>query len=212
MQFKNNLEQCNIVKLEEKTLNRLLSGHTADGYIVLSASRGENTDAVNNVRYAELKRAVKDLGYTFIPVYGGYKEEDNGEVFEKSLFVIPRDRNGVEKEFDKFFDDMRGLGEKYHQDSILIARPNKNPRYYNIKDGTYDDEFTGSVLNDVLQQYFTALKRWNTDKYGDNIKGKPQRFSYTFESVYINEQPKTMMGAHSRLCNGEICYYDREGK
>ena len=41
----------------------------------------------NMERHAELKDAVRDMGYGFIEMRGGYKEEDGGFVNELSLFI-----------------------------------------------------------------------------------------------------------------------------
>ena len=198
------------VKLTEATLNRLVKGHDKDGYIILSASRGDKTDAENNRRFEELKKTVWNLGYSYIPVFGGYSEEDHGEVFEKSLFVLAKNKKEAEIDFDKFVEDMREIGSSYEQDSILVKYPDKAPMYLNLSTGEFDRPFDGEIkLNDVTQMYFTALKKWNTDKYGDKIKGKPQRYTYTFKEVYLSEQPKTLMGAHRRSSNGEIVFYDK---
>lgn len=198
------------VKLTEATLNRLVKGHDKDGYIILSASRGDKTDAENNRRFEELKKRVWNLGYSYIPVFGGYSEEDHGEVFEKSLFVLAKNKKEAEIDFDKFVEDMREIGSSYEQDSILVKYPDKAPMYLNLSTGEFDRPFDGEIkLNDLAQMYFTALKKWNTAKYGDEIKGKPQRYTYTFKEVYLSEQPKTISGAHRRSSNGEIVFYDK---
>lgn len=196
-------------KLTEATLNRLIKGHDNDGYIIISASRGDKTAEENNRRFAELKKTVKMNGYSFIPVFGGYKE-DGGEVFEKSLYVLPVSANEERADFEVFFKDMVDIANVYSQEAILVKRVGEHPRYYNLSNDTYGSPFTGVTINDVLQQYFAALKMWNTDKYGDKIKGKPQRF--TFHELYIDEQPRTISGAHMRRSGGEIVFYDRSKK
>ena len=67
------------IKLTEATLNRLVKGHDKDGYVILSASRGDKTDAENNRRFEELKKKVWNLGYSYIPVFGGYKITHSAE-------------------------------------------------------------------------------------------------------------------------------------
>ena len=201
------------IKLTEATLNRLVKGHDKDGYVILSASRGDKTDAENNRRFEELKKTVWNLGYSYIPVFGGYSEEDHGEVFEKSLFVLAKNKKEAEIDFDKFVEDMREIGSSYEQDSILVKYPDKAPMYLNLSTGEFDRPFDGEIkLNDLAQMYFTALKKWNTSKYGDEIKGNPQRYTYTFNEVYLSEQPKTISGAHRRSSNGEIVFYDTTGR
>lgn len=201
------------VKLTEATLNRLVKGHDKDGYIILSASRGDKTEVENNRRFEELKQKVWNLGYSYIPVFGGYSEEEHGEVFEKSLFVLAKNKKEAEVDFDKFVEDMTEIGSSYEQDSILVKYPDKAPMYLNLSTGEFDRPFDGDIkLNDITQMYFTALKKWNADKYGDKIQGKPQRYTYTFKEVYLSEQPKTISGAHRRSSNGEIVFYDTTGR
>lgn len=209
----------NKVILDESTLNRLVSGHDKDGYVIISASRGDKTAEENNKRFSELKSKVNKYGYSYIPVFGGYKEEDNGEVLEKSLFVLPYNRvlgTKVEPEyFDDFLSSMIDLGKYYNQDSILVKTPTDKPKYLDLSTMEYDKPFDGELkLNDIAQVYFTSMKKWNTDKYGDTIKGKPQRFTYTqtenLTNVYLMEQPKTINEAHRRSLLGEIIYYDKK--
>jgi len=199
----------NYTKLTEATLNRLISGHDKDGYIIISASRGDKTTEENNKRFAELKKTVKMNGYSFIPVFGGYKE-DGGDVLEKSLYVLPISASGERTDFERFIEDMVDIASAYDQEAILVKKVGEDPRYYNLKDATIGAPFTGVTVNDVLQQYFTALKKWDTDKYGDSIKGSPQRF--TFQELYLDEQPRTIAGAHMRRSDGEIVCYDRSKK
>lgn len=197
-------------KLDESTLNRLIKGHDKDGYVIISASRGDKTPYENNRRFDELKGKVWSLGYSYVPVFGGYKEDDFGEVFEKSLFVLPKNKRSDTIDLEKFFSDMKELGKEYEQDSILVKYPDENPRYFELSTGKLGVPFDGELLlNDVTQQYFTALKKWNTDKYGDRIKGKPQRYTFTTNEVYLREQPKTISEAHRRSLLGEIVFYDK---
>lgn len=195
-------------KLDESTLNRLIKGHDKDGYAIISASRGDKTPSENNKRFDELKEKVWSLGYSYVPVFGGYKEDDFGEVLEKSLFVLPKNKRSGDIDLEKFFSDMKELGKEYEQDSVLVKYPDENPRYLELSTGELGASFDGELLlNDVTQQYFTSLKKWNVDKYGDSIKGKPQRYTFTTNEVYLREQPKTISEAHRRSLLGEIVFY-----
>lgn len=195
-------------KLDESTLNRLIKGHDKDGYAIISASRGDKTPSENNKRFDELKEKVWSLGYSYVPVFGGYKEDDFGEVLEKSLFVLPKNKRSGDIDLEKFFSDMRELGKEYEQDSVLVKYPDENPRYLELSTGELGAPFDGELLlNDVTQQYFTSLKKWNVDKYGDSINGKPQRYTFTTNEVYLREQPKTISEAHRRSLLGEIVFY-----
>ncbi|MBO7696672.1 MAG: DUF3293 domain-containing protein [Methanobrevibacter sp.] len=205
----------NYVKLTEASLNRLVRGHDKDGYAVLSASRNERSTEENNKKFEELKKDIKSLGYSYVPVFGGYIETtESGErvpVYEKSLYVLPFRKDGAggieNKDFNKFVEDMFKLGNKYNQEQILLKYADKSPAYYGVSSKNRDMEFTGKTsFNDIKQDYFTSLKKWD----GKNSKGgSSQRFS--FSECYLNEQPHTIAGAHVRSLNGELVYFSKNG-
>ena len=177
-------------RLNETTLNRLVSDHNK--YVIISASRGDKSVEENNKRFSELKDKVWQAGYSYIPVYGGYIE-DGGEVYEKSLVVLPRNKD---QDFSKLVDDMILIGKFYDQEAILVKSQDDYPVYYDLNSNSYGAPFDGELkLNDVTQHYFTSLKK----------HPKAQRFTYT----YLESQPQTIMGAHMRESRGEIIYYDQ---
>ena len=203
-----------LVVLTEASLNRLVRGHDEDGYAVLSASRFNYDVAENNKRFNSLKKDVKSLGYSYVPVFGGYietgEEGQKEPVYEKSLYVLPfkRDAHGedVVKDFESFKNDMINLGKKYEQEAILITEPNEPPAYYYMRNGKYGEVFNGvTSFNDIKNQYFTSLKKWNgLNKRG----GSPQRF--TFSESYLMKQPDTISGAHARSLSGELIYLNKK--
>lgn len=205
------IKEENYKVLTEASLNRLVRGHDKDGYAVLSASRNERTVEENNKCFEQLKKDVKGMGYSYVPVFGGYVEtDDNGEkhpVYEKSLYVLPKRKNQngefEDKDFDSFVDNMFQLGKKFEQEEILIKYPDEKPAYYFVKNKQKDMEFNGASFNDIKSEYFTAMKKWD----GENKKGgSPQRFS--FKECYLSDQPHTVSGATARSMNGELVYFD----
>jgi len=74
---------------------------------VLSAYRGDNSEAENKRLHAELKAAVREMGLGFIEMRGGYKG-DQGFVTELSLFIP-----GVSRK------QIIDLGTKYNQHSVI---------------------------------------------------------------------------------------------
>lgn len=195
-----------VEKLNESSLNRVSSGHNNIGFVIISASRGNKSAQENNNNYKELKRKVKELGYSFVPVFGGFVENGTDEVFEQSLQVYPISSTVISKEydFDKFQEDMINLAKKYEQDAILIKRPDKNPMFYDCKNNKWTDEFSGITYNDLMQKYFTSLKKWKSSY----DKGNPQRFSYV--ESYMRVQPETIMEAAKRGYSGELVYYNHK--
>lgn len=204
-----NENKINRVKINEASLNRILSKHYKDGFIIVTNFRNENSDAQNNSGFEQLKGDVKSAGYSFIPVYGGFIEnkdtEDEVEVEEASLFV-PNHKVATTKEFDDS-ESLKELGiklsKKYNQDSFLYKpKGEENDSYYIDKNGNVDMKFSNKTLNDLTQIYFTRLtpSAANPDKFlGDKSKTDKadRRFTFT-ESVYINEPPKSNSEAVKR--------------
>ena len=169
--------------LNEKNLNRISKGHEKDGYAILSASRGECSDEENNKRTKELKDKLKSKGYSYLAVYGGYKELENEASLEKSFVVYPYDIiKGEKKDFNTFKKDIEELASNYNQDTILICEPNGVPKYVAINPEADEFEFGGdTTYNDTKQTFFTAIKKWNDSSLNRKNKewtsGKPQRYT-----------------------------------
>ena len=212
--------------LTEANLNRVTKGHDTTGYAIISASRsGDNMKSEmgqdlsdeqvvdeNNRRTFELSQKIKHLGYSYIPVLGGYQEQGaKNPSFEKSFVVYPYNvRKGTSADFEVFFNDMLKLGKEYNQDSILRKAPNEKAQYIDCSSGKPTMEFDGMTLNDVSQEYFTALKKWNPDKkYSHPFQGKPQR--YTLEGLYA-PVGGSIMECHRRTMCEELFFnpYDKE--
>ena len=206
--------------LTEVSLYRAVKEHDKNGYVMISASRQDCLKGIkdnpsyeeiwdeNNKRTNNLKKDITNLSYSFIPVYGGYKEEgSNTASIEKSFIVFPYDFRKKELvDFDTFEKELINLGKKYNQDAILIKEPESNPKYYYLTTNTWDSVDFGNVkLNDVTQQYFTSLKGWadtSLNKKNRDWSGTPKRFTYS--ESYLNLPPQTLMDAHARSSSGEL--------
>lgn len=188
---------------------------------------GAKLQAINNKRTVALKNKIIGADYSFIPVYGGFKEEGSPVAsYESSFIVLPFTRKGVEKSVDELVADCLDWGEEFNQDSILVKRIGEAPKYYNCvgaKKGVSDTDivFSGEyTLNDITQMFFTALKQYRQKKIDDNgnpilddngnyvyvndteLKGKPQRF--TFEGIYGNTAPIGVQAKTMRRVKGEL--------
>lgn len=174
----------------------------------------------NNKRNTELKRLIRGENYSFVPVYGGYKEVgSNNAKLEKSLIVFPFNIGKKEyTDFNLFFQTMLKFGYDYDQDTILVKAPDSKPIYYDcIVGGTVGEEFSSSKLNDITQEYFTALKKY-VDSHEDEKDGfikkapnsKPQRF--TFSEVYMNKFPQSINEHRIRSRSGELVRFENYPK
>jgi len=142
--------------LEESSLSRIM-GHIKGerNFGVVSAFRGGLGKKENMERHAELKDAVRDMGYGFIEMRGGYKEEDGGFVNELSLFIP-----NVSKR------DIMDLGTKYDQDSVifkdksqfsLIGTNRATGRGAVMVDFKGGDRDSITLAQDAIKDFFSSL-------------------------------------------------------
>lgn len=233
------IRESNLISLNEMTLNRLVRGHSVDGYTILSACRGmfdkdenavyfengipyrwkddtivadedlmSDSDVVvtNNKKSNELKKILIGNKYSFLPVLGGYTYDDGTFGYEKSFVIFPFDKKGNQVRFSELYSFTIELGNRFEQESVLINSLDSNPYYYDMRTGEKSVEFSSNPddwkINDLTQEFFTALKKYDTKKF-PNYVGKSQRF--TLEGVYLSDQPDTISSAHIRRSGGELC-------
>jgi len=119
------------VSLVEAKLSRVFQYVEDDkkDFGILSAFRGSNSDKENKARHEELKRAIRQMGYGFIELRGGYKG-DEGYVEELSLLIPNITKKGIVD-----------LGRQFQQHSVMY----KNDQdFYYI--GTNEEAGVGKVL------------------------------------------------------------------
>ena len=107
-------------RLDESSLSRIKSKHDKGGVAVLSASRGDKSNKENRERAKSLDRDVRNkFGKGATKVTGRYTEKDEKtgeerEVKERS-HVVTSGKMGKRK----FKKEVKKLGKKYGQDSVL---------------------------------------------------------------------------------------------
>jgi hypothetical protein len=118
--------------LSESSLSRILQhiNNPNMQFGVMSPFRKENSPEENESAYKELVTTVRNVGYGYIPLRGGYTEEE-GFVNEKTLFIP----NITRKE-------MIDLGVKYNQWSII----HKDSKDFS-EIGTNKNSGVGKILN-----------------------------------------------------------------
>lgn len=167
----------NYIPFTETTMNRLVHGHDERGYIVITAAP-QNREDKNNRGRNSLISDLKRLGYSYVPVFCGYKEVGQEKAsLEESFVVFPYDI-ATEKydDFDNFKKNLINLGKKYEQESILVKENGEDPICIQCdtgEPGEEDRDFNVSSQN------------------------------FTFEA-YIAEQPHQIMSAHARHCLNEF--------
>lgn len=199
----------NVSIISESSLNRILGKHYEEGFIIISSYRDVDEKSIeeNNGDYKELKSIVKNNGFSFIPVYGGYienKDKPNEKEVRESALLIPNYKVATTQKYPTD-DKLRELGvelsKKYNQDTFLYKpMGDDNKAYYIDKNDNVDMEFNDKTINDLTQIYFTDLTK---NKYEKNKTSK--RFTFT-ETIFINKSPKDLNEAKSRY--GELFFSD----
>lgn len=215
--FLGNNNKSPMVSLNELNAKSLIDKHSKNGYVIVSPCRGyndfglnPNTDKeklanINNKRIKDLIDLIKQSGFSYTPVYGGFIEnqgEENEEsVYERSFIIYPFTKKGELKDFNILYNFAIEMAKMFNQDSVLIKAPNTNAKYVK-QNGETDFEFGDNIsFNDLSQTYFTDLHK-NTNKFNNIEKRTPTRFSFT--ECYINPSPQSLNESHTRWLNNEI--------
>jgi hypothetical protein len=153
-----------------------LNKHINENCFIISACRGERSEAQNKKATEELAKDLRADGLGFIRVLGGFIENkgqpDETEVTEESFFVpMPKNYNR-----EDFFNVAIKLCRKYNQDSVLISMPGFVDFGYYNKNGSFDfspgDKLTFN--DDKVGEYFSTLvkgsKRNNKWAFIDTVK------------------------------------------
>ena len=136
--------------LSESSLSRIMTHiEKTENFGVMSPFRKVLSDKENLDRYKELKVLVRERGYGFIELKGGYQEE-TGFINEKSLFIP-----NIKKK------EMMELGKKYDQHSVIIK---DNKAFAMV--GTNADAGIGKVLD----KFDVVGSNISVDDVGDIFK------------------------------------------
>ena len=122
---------------------------------LISANRNERTAQENLQKHKDLQNLVRQMGYGFKKVKGGYSE--NGiEVTEPSLLIADRYDDS-----DKFIKRMIALGAKFDQETIAIKLKGENePSEYIVTTPHYDNykqqQYNVADIKDRFHKISTA--------------------------------------------------------
>jgi hypothetical protein len=174
----------NIQRIDETTLNRVFTKHFQDGFIIITSYRFDKDKKTNETDFKELKNLIKQNGYGFIPVYGGFIEKSKNnditkEVYEPALIVPNQHLASIKLYSDS--ENLKNLGielcKKFNQDAVLY-KPKENDEiaYFLDKNGNIINKFNSKVINDLSREYFTKLKNGNG------------RFTF----LYLTNSPKSL--------------------
>lgn len=185
-----------MIILEANELARFLTYHTNNGFAVVSACRKEYTPEQNKQRTKELENLIKQEGFVFKSVDGGFIEDKGKptekEVIEKSFIIYNSNHKNDKANLLKF---ALSVCRKYGQDSILYSEKGDKPRYY-TKNGHVDSTFNNKfIVNDKSQEYFSEF-------------GKNKRFTLDWEpnDAKTNDMKKKAKKAIYGSIKTESCF------
>ena len=147
----------------------------------------------------ELLHDIKEAGYSYTPVYGGYHGENGVEDSYEPSFVVYNYKRGDNNPGD-FYDLERfaiDMCRKYKQESVYVQEPNSAPKYLDAE-GNQVNMFSSDnfKFNRPDEKFYTTTKRDKTN---------PQRFTadIVFENMYIPLRPGTYNEKMRRYQSGE---------
>ena len=146
----------------------------------------------------QLLQDIKNAGYTYTPVYGGYHGSDDVlDSYEPSYVVYNYKRSNEPADFQELEALALKLCSKYHQDSVYVQRPNQPPVYLDCDGNQVNSSSSDNFkFNRDKEQFYTTNKR---------DKSNPQRFTsdIVFENLYIPLRPASYNENMRRLKSGE---------
>ncbi len=196
--------------------------HVEKGYCIVSACRGtdsndhrdiENNRLENKRRTKNLASDIKNAGYSYMPVYGGYIEDKNGEVLEASFVIFNYDNRGNSGDFEDLKSFAIEMCGKYNQDSILICEPGNVPMYYNRNGDIVSDPSKSSnkvKVNDKNEPYFTKFKNKSKQfTYDIAFPDGDDELTSSLAQIlsgydYLRRRPMSYGERHRRWSYGEV--------
>jgi hypothetical protein len=137
--------------MTESSFTRVKSHMEESGrkFAIITAFRNENNRDKNKKDLAELKKQVKDAGYSFTNVQGGFTENPGTEqavdVKEYSVIITSYDKPHTEKS-EGLFQLVMKLAKQYNQDAFIFGQPKRTA----TKDIAYvEDPKTGEYKPDM---------------------------------------------------------------
>ena len=138
----------------------------------------------NRAADKQLRKDIQEAGFSFTPVFGGYKMKETGEEsHEPSYVVYCYNRKGQQLDFQDLLKFGLKMCLKYSQESIYVQAPGKPPVYLDYNGNQINTSSSDKFkFNRDQEEYFTTTSR---------DKSHPQRFTadIVFENMYIPLRP-----------------------
>lgn len=175
-----------MTKLVETTFARLEKHLQERNVAFISACRANNTPEQNNKATEALEADIRERGYGFIKVKGGYVEKHNGQdvpVEEKSFIVI--DRNKPDTPYivhnnRNFLRDMLLFTREYNQEAVLVKLQGEKAGYY-LPDGTLKRTFN-NISKEDIEEYYTRLRNTKFTFTEAEENQEAEEYNYNMQS------------------------------
>lgn len=218
-----------LVQINETSEDRIINFHLPRGFAMLTAFRSEYSFGENRSRNRQLANDLKQLGYSYVKVTGGYIETitpDNPNwedadvipgrddirqlpIMEESFLVTMFNiKTNEVADYETFKDDMIDLGKEFEQDSVLVAPPvgQGSPAYIVTNGrsgevGSVDCKFNNLTVAGVTSQFF-SMKEKTINKA--RAKRREGVGGIKFESAWLDEPAHTISGVRIRDNRNEI--------
>ena len=208
---------CRPILMERINLNRIIGKHGDNGLIIISGNRTSNTREQNELNANSLRKDIENAGYSYLPAYGGYENDETGEYadYEPSFIVFNYSVKGEPRDFSELKNYGIEWCGKYKQDSFTIKEPNK-PAYWMDSNGNKANKSETDMVykNDPTQQYFTSLVPQDRKNELEKRYGKKyhhRRFTYDIVPegyVAVNPVPATLNERRRRESRGEVMIWE----
>ena len=230
--FKTSKSSYFMHRLDETTMTGLQGKYMDAGFIVITPDRtcqaelglayGEpcppeavqDQAKINQINRESMKQEIRQSGFGYTPVMGGYKEKlvdpDTGAESRvdtnepESGFLIMAQPGRPSLGIDNLKELGMQLAAKYNQDSFFFKPPNaeSTDAFYLKRDGSIDMTFNNFKFGDLEQEFYTQLAK------GPEKRQPEKRFSAIMESMLVPLPPKN--ATEARMRRGEF-FVPRKG-
>ena len=177
--------------LFESSLSRMTEYALNRNMAIITAHRAEYSQSENNERNKNLERDIRERGYGFVKGTGRYKESagtPDERWVNENVFIL----GGHKHEDDgKLLSDVKELGKKYNQDSIL-HKPHDSPQatvhylkdFGDTRDG--DAFLVGQFSADKIPEYHTTILKGSHKRRPFAFGGDGPRYSLETQKTFSN--------------------------
>lgn len=157
IEYKSLTKNISLEEAASRSLARLHTLSTNKAIVIITAFRGENSLQHNRGLNVMLKKDIRQLGWGYTPVVGGFIEQGvDGQkihVREESFFVSP---TGNEKEITK---NVISLITKYKQEVALVKFPEIENAYLVSTSGEKTNVGKWHADPQLMAQYYTRMRK-----------------------------------------------------